>query len=103
MSRASFPGCLLLGAAALLPQQPGHAAASALERAPAEPRAITVRGKADGRADDTDAIQHAIDQAAAAGAGGIVFLPSGRYRISHTLLVWPAVRVFGTGPTRPVL
>ncbi len=30
-------------------------------------------------------------------------LPSGRYRISRTLLVWPSVRVFGVGPTRPVL
>ena len=76
---------------------------SVFESAPADPRAVTVEGKADGRADDTDAIQRALDQAAAHGGGGIVFLPSGRYRISHTILVWPAVRLFGVGPTRPVL
>ena len=79
------------------------AATSAFESPPADPRAITVKGKGDGRADDSDAIQRAIDAAAEHGAGGVVFLPSGRYRITHTILVWPAVRVFGIGPTRPVL
>lgn len=82
---------------------PVFASTSAFESAPAEPRAITVKGKGDGRADDTDAIQRALDTAADKPGGGIVFLPSGRYRISRTLLVWPAVRVFGVGPTRPVL
>ena len=81
---------------------PALASTSAFESAPADPRAITVKGRGDGRADDTDAIQHALDQAAEKG-GGVVFLPSGRYRISRTLLVWPSVRVFGVGPTRPVL
>jgi hypothetical protein len=82
---------------------PALAATSAFESAPNDPRAVTAKGKGDGRADDTDAIQHAIDQSAEAGGGGVVFLPSGRYRISRTLLVWPAVRVIGVGPTRPVL
>jgi hypothetical protein len=75
---------------------------SALQVAPADPRAITVKGKGDGRADDSDAIQHALDEASEHG-GGVVFLPSGHYKISHTLLVWPSVRLFGTGRTRPVL
>jgi sugar lactone lactonase YvrE len=79
------------------------ASTSALQSAPADPRAVTVKGKGDGRADDSDAIQHALDQAAEHGGGGVVFLPSGRYRISRTILVWPAVRLFGTGRTRPVL
>ncbi len=79
------------------------ASTSAFESAPADPQAVTVKGKGDGKADDTDAIQHAIDQAAEHGAGGLVFLPSGRYRISRTILVWPAVRLFGIGATRPVL
>jgi hypothetical protein len=82
---------------------PVLASTSAFESAPADPRAITVKGQRDGRADDTDAIQHALDQAAERPGGGVVFLPSGRYRISRTLLVWPSVRVFGVGPTRPVL
>jgi hypothetical protein len=56
---------------------------------------------ADGVADDTDALQAAIDRAAEHGEG-ILFVPSGRYRITHTIYVWPAVRVIGYGATRPV-
>jgi hypothetical protein len=70
-------------------------------RAPGDPRAITVRGVGDGRADDGAAIQRAIDAAAAGGQGGVVYLPSGRYRISRTIFVRSAVRIFGIGPTRP--
>jgi len=79
------------------------ASTSALQTAPTDPRAVTVKAKGDGKADETDAIQHALDQAAEQGGGGVVFLPSGRYRISRTILIWPAVRLFGTGRTRPVL
>ena len=55
----------------------------------------------DGVADDSAAIQSAIDRAAAHGEG-IVFVPSGRYRVTKTIYVWPAVRVIGFGATRPV-
>jgi len=34
---------------------------------------------------------------------GIVFLPSGTYRITRSLIVPAGVRVYGVGPTRPVL
>lgn len=71
--------------------------------APPDPKAVTVKAVGDGKADDTAAIQAAIDAAAKSGAGCIVWLPSGRYRISRTLLIPPAVRVFGVGATRPVL
>jgi len=71
--------------------------------APADPRAVTVRGRGDGIADDTPAIQAAIDAAEAKGGGGIVFLPAGRYRLTRTVYLWPGVRLFGTGRTRPVL
>jgi len=71
--------------------------------APSDPLAVTVKAVGDGKADDTDAIQAAITSAAKSGAGGIVWLPSGRYRISRSLLIPPAVRLFGVGPTRPVL
>lgn len=81
---------------------PGAAAPSFLASAPADPRAITVAGRGDGIADDTKAIQDAIDQAAKP-AGGIVFLPSGRYRISRTILLWPGVRIYGVGADRPVV
>ncbi len=56
---------------------------------------------ADGVADDSAAIQVAIDRAAEHGEG-IVFVPSGRYRVTRTIYVWPAVRVIGYGETRPV-
>ena len=96
-------------AAACLTATPGLAvAASVFTSQPADPCAVVVKAAGDGRTDDTAAIQAALDQAQAAGKGGggeggVVFLPSGRYRISRTLFIWPAVRLFGVGPTRPVL
>lgn len=97
-------GLVLLCVAALtVVRSPALAATSAFEVAPPEPRAVTVQGKGDGRADDTDAIQRALDKVAEAPGGGVVFLPSGRYRISRTILVWPSVRLLGTGRTRPTL
>ncbi|MBN2243940.1 MAG: SMP-30/gluconolactonase/LRE family protein [Acidobacteria bacterium] len=59
-----------------------------------------VRG--DGVADDSAAIQAAIDKAAGSLWEGIVFVPSGRYRLTRTVYVWAGVRVYGYGPTRPV-
>ena len=56
---------------------------------------------ADGLGDDSIAMQAAIDRAAQNGEG-IVFIPSGRYRLTRTIFVWPAVRVIGYGATRPV-
>lgn len=87
----------LLGGAAQA-QTPG---ASIMRSAPEDARAVTVRGVADGRADDTAAIQRAIDAAADQGGGGIVFLPEGRYRITRTIFLWPGVRLYGVGTQRP--
>ncbi|MEP9359937.1 glycosyl hydrolase family 28-related protein [Sphingomonas sp. KR3-1] len=70
--------------------------------APNEPAAVTVKAKGDDIADDGAAIQAAIDTAAARPGGGIVFLPSGRHRITRTIYLWPGVRLFGVGRTRPV-
>src|SRR3954452_21025123 len=68
---------------------------------PPDPAAVQVAR--DGSSDDTHAIQSAIDQARNNGSGGVVFLPSGHYKITKTLFIWPAVRVFGIGPTRPLI
>ncbi len=57
----------------------------------------------DGRADDSEAIQAAIDKAQETHGEGIVFLGSGRYRLSRTIFLWPGVRLIGYGATRPVL
>ena len=56
----------------------------------------------DGKADDSEAIQAAIDKVPERAGGGIVFVPEGRYRITRTIYVWPGVRVIGYGSTRPV-
>ncbi|RYE98353.1 MAG: gluconolaconase, partial [Oxalobacteraceae bacterium] len=76
---------------------------SAYQSMPEDARAVLVQARGDGIADDSDAIQRAIDGAANKGQGGIVFLPSGRYRITRSLLVPIAVRIYGVGRTRPVL
>ena len=56
---------------------------------------------ADGAADDTAAIQKAIDAVQEATGEGVVFVPEGRYRLSATLYVWPGIRVIGYGARRP--
>ncbi len=92
-------------AAALLaaPVMASAATISVYPTMPKDARAATVKGVGDGRADDTAAIQAAIDAAADQGKGGIVFLPSGRYRVSRSIIIPPAVRIFGVGKTRPVV
>jgi hypothetical protein len=97
---------LLLIALVLAPVPALAQSTSVFLTAPDDPRAVTVKGIGDGRADDTAAIQQAIDAVAAdrqRGGGGVVFLPSGRYRISRTVFLRSGVRMFGVGPTRPVL
>lgn len=89
---------LALAATAL----PALASTSAFQNKPDDARAATVQAKADGKSDDTAAIQKAIDSVANGGQGGVVFLPSGRYRITRSILIPLAVRVYGVGPTRPV-
>jgi len=75
---------------------------SAYPAMPIDPRAVVVHATGDGSSDDSGAIQAAIDSAANQGQGGIVFLPSGRYRITRSILIPLSVRVYGVGPTRPV-
>ncbi|HWT50607.1 MAG TPA: glycosyl hydrolase family 28-related protein, partial [Caulobacter sp.] len=86
----------------LAASSPAIASDSVLPTTPDDPNAITVKGVGDGRADDTDAVQRALDAARGKTGHGLVFLPSGRYRLSRSLLVPSGVRVFGVGATRPV-
>lgn len=74
---------------------------------PDDPKAVyLVKGDqgvhGDGIADDSDAIQQAIDKVQESTVQGIVFIPEGRYRISKTILVWPGIRLIGYGAKRPV-
>ncbi len=57
---------------------------------------------ADGQADDTAAIQTAIDHVSETTGQGIVFVAEGRYRISHTIHLWSGIRLIGYGARRPV-
>src|ERR1039457_6777877 len=56
----------------------------------------------DGTADDSDAIQQAIDKVQETTNQGIVFVPEGRYRLTKTIYIWPGIRVIGYGAARPV-
>ena len=56
----------------------------------------------DGLADDTEAIQQAINKVQETTGQGIVFVPQGRYRLTKTVNIWPGIRVIGYGATRPV-
>src|SRR5690349_5411481 len=57
----------------------------------------------DGVADDSDVLQQAINKVQQTTNQGILFLPSGRYRVTRTIYLWPGIRVIGYGKTRPVL
>ena len=78
-------------------------AQSCFTQRPDDPGAIVVTPdqfpvKADGVADDTEALQQAMNR----GRGGIVLIPEGRYRLTKTLYVTTGTRVFGYGKNRPV-
>src|SRR5712692_4559654 len=59
--------------------------------------------RGDGVADDTNSIQQAINRVQETQGQGIVFVPSGRYRLTKTVYIWPGIRVIGYGSTRPTL
>jgi hypothetical protein len=67
-----------------------------------DPKAVYLAAVGDGKADDSVAIQAAIDKAGSSAREGLVFVQSGRYRLTRTIYIWPGVRVIGYGTTRPV-
>jgi hypothetical protein len=64
------------------------------------PGAFHVQG--DGDADDSVAVQAAIDKLQETRGEGVVFIPEGRYRITRTIYLWPGIRIIGYGAHRPV-
>src|SRR5271154_2090598 len=56
----------------------------------------------DGIADDSEAVQKAINKVQETTNQGILFVPAGRYRLTKTIYVWPGIRLIGFGATRPV-
>ena len=70
-----------------------------------DPKAVyldAMGARGDGAADDTAAIQAAIDRVQETVGQGVVFVPEGRYRITKTINVWPSIRLIGYGAKRPV-
>jgi hypothetical protein len=90
LSLVSFPAA----AASVFTSRPDDPAAVYVD-APAAPAAA-------GAVDDSGLLQAALDRAGAGPNGGVVFVPSGRYRLTRTLFVWRAVRIIGYGTARPV-
>ena len=91
----------LVGAAA------AHAGVSVFTARPDDPQAVYLTPenfpvKADGVADDTEAVQSAIDRVQETTRRGIVFIPEGRYRLTRELQVWSGIRLIGYGAARPV-
>jgi hypothetical protein len=71
---------------------------------PEDALAVTLTGaKGDGVADDADAIQAAINKVQETSRKGVVFIPSGRYRVSKTVYAWNGIRLIGYGKARPVI
>jgi hypothetical protein len=84
-------GVTALRAQSLYPQKPD------------DPRAVEFNAaagaKADGIADDADALQAAINRIQGA---GVVLIPEGRYRLGKTVYVSQGIRLIGYGKNRPV-
>ena len=81
-------------------------AAQAMSTRVDDPRAVDLSAAefgvhGDGKSDDSAALQAAIDKSET-NREGIVFVPAGRYLLTRTVFVWPGVRLFGYGATRPV-
>ena len=94
---------ILLAAVLLQGISSGVFAASSMVTRPDDPRAVHLLAPqfgahADGTSDDSAAIQSAIDST----RQGVVLVAPGRYRLTHTIYVWPGVRLIGYGAMRPV-
>jgi len=63
------------------------------------PDSFPVHG--DGIADDSEALQQAINKVQDTNNQGILFIPSGHYRLTKTIYVWPGIRLIGFGGSRP--
>ena len=80
---------------------PAAFAASTITTRVDDPKAIYLNAPASA-ADNSAALQAAIDKASGTAREGIVFIPAGRYTLTHSVFLWPGVRLIGYGVTRPV-
>ena len=101
--RLSRSGLILLTVACCY--RLSSAAPSFYPQLPEDPGAVVLSSATfgaigDGLADDTAALQAAIDQVESATRYGVVLIPSGTYRLTATLHVWKGIRLIGYGPTQ---
>ncbi len=101
-----MPKILLRLALILLPAFPALATSSYYPARLEDAKAIYLTQDSfpvhgDGVADDSEALQQAIDWVQETTNQGILFVPSGRYRLTRTIYIWPGIRVIGFGATRP--
>ncbi len=92
------PSLLLVLALSLCP---ASFASSRITTRPDDPTAVYLDASG-ANADSSAALQTAIDKAEGRTHEGIVFIPAGRYALTHTVYIWPGVRLIGYGATRPV-
>ena len=97
---------LIPASALLLAQSPGKKSESVYTQKPKDLEAVfftpeNFNIKADGKTDVSDQLQEAINKVKTEKNFGIVFLPEGRYMISKTIHIPPAVRLIGYGKERP--
>lgn len=95
-------------AAALLAAAVGAEARSVYTLRPDDPHAVYLENgafgvKGDGAADDSEALQAAINKVQETTGAGIVYLPQGRYRLTKTIYLWTGIRIVGYGAERPIL
>jgi len=98
---------IIAGAAVCVVLLGGVRAASVYTERPDDPKAVYLTAdrfavKGNGVADDSAAVQAAIDKIQETTSEGILFIPQGRYRITRTIYVPPGVRLIGYGERRPV-
>lgn len=98
--------CLLPVTLLINSQQVHNGTGSVYTQKPYDPEAIFFTPeeydiKADGKKDVSEALQNAINKVKSEKNFGIVFLPEGRYLISKTIYIPPAVRLIGYGKERP--
>ena len=90
-----------VSAAVILFLCPAAFAASVITTRLDDPKAIYVDAPA-ATGDSSAELQAAIDKASGTGREGLVFVAPGRYSLTHTVYLWPGVRLIGYGTTRPV-
>ncbi len=102
------PRIIALGLLFLISFGAVRAGESYYRAAPPDPAAVVLKAGAfgavgDGVADDTAALQAAINAVQERTVRGVVLVAPGRYRVTRTVHVWSGIRLIGYGAERPTI